>query len=58
MLRSLGQNPTDSQVHDMINELDVEGTGLIQYDRFVKFMIKLRSNEGDGEEEVRQMFRR
>ena len=58
MLRSLGQNPTDSQVHDMINELDVEGTGLIQYDRFVKFMIKLRSNEGDGEEELRQMFRR
>ena len=58
MLRSLGQNPTDSQVHDMINELDVEGTGLIQFNQFVKFMIKLRSNEGDGEEEVRQMFRR
>ena len=58
MLRSLGQNPTDSQVHDMINELDVEGTGLIQYDRFVKFMIKLRSSEGDEEEELRQMFRR
>ena len=58
MLRSLGQNPTDSQVHDMINELDVEGTGLIQFNQFVKFMIKLRSNEGDEEEEVRQMFRR
>lgn len=58
MLRSLGQNPTDSQVHDMINELDVEGTGLIQFNQFVKFMIKLRSNEGDEEEELRQMFRR
>ena len=58
MLRSLGQNPTDSQVHDMINELDVEGTGLIQFNQFVKFMIKLRSSEGDGEEELRQMFRR
>ena len=58
MLRSLGQNPTDSQVHDMINELDVEGTGLIQFNQFVKFMIKLRSSEGDEEEELRQMFRR
>ena len=58
MLRSLGQNPTDSQVHDMINEVDVEGTGLIQYNQFVKFVVKLRSNEGDEEEEIRQMFRR
>ena len=51
MLRSLGQNPTDSEVNDMINELDVEGTGLIEFNQFAKFVIKLDMAEGDQEED-------
>ena len=58
MLRSLGQNPTDSEVNDMINELDVEGSGLIEFNQFAKFVIKLDMAEGDQEEETLQMFRR
>ena len=54
----MGQNPTDSQVNDMINEVDVEGSGLIEFNEFVKFVIKLHSNEGDQDEEAREIFRR
>ena len=25
VMKSLGQNPTDSELHDMINEVDIDG---------------------------------
>ena len=58
MLRSLGQNPTDNEVQDMINQVDVEGTGQIDFNEFAKFLVKLNNNQGDLEEETMQMFRR
>lgn len=30
-MRSLGQNPTDEELNDMINELDVDHTGSIDF---------------------------
>ena len=32
LLRSMGQNPTDSEVNDMINEVDVEGSGVVNFE--------------------------
>jgi len=32
LLRSMGQNPTDSEVHDMINEVDVDGSGVVEFE--------------------------
>ena len=58
VLRSLGQNPTDNQVQDMINQVDVEGTGRIEFPEFAKFLVKLNNNQGDEEEETMQLFRR
>ena len=58
MLRSLGHNPTDNQVQDMINQVDVEGTGLIDFSEFAKFLEKLNNNQADEEEETMQLFRR
>ena len=58
VLRSLGYNPTDNQIQDMINQVDVEGTGQIDFTDFAKFLVKLNDNQGDMEEETMQLFRR
>lgn len=31
-MRSLGQNPTESELQDIVNELDVDHTGTIDFD--------------------------
>lgn len=31
-MKSLGQNPTDEELQDMINELDVDHTGSIDFE--------------------------
>ncbi len=41
MMRSLGQNPTDAEVQDMINEVDVDGSGAIE---FPEFCVRAASN--------------
>ena len=58
VLRSLGHNPTDNEVQDMINQVDVEGTGQIDFNELAKFLVKLNNNQGDAEEETMQLFRR
>ena len=30
-MRSLGQNPTDAEVQDIINEVDVDGSGSMEF---------------------------
>ncbi|MEQ9483795.1 MAG: EF-hand domain-containing protein [Coleofasciculus sp. F4-SAH-05] len=33
VMRSLGQNPTDAQLYDMMQEVDVDGSGAIDFER-------------------------
>ncbi len=53
----MGQNPTDNEVHDMINEVDVDGSGVVEFDEFVQFIARLMKNS-DPENEVRECYRR
>ena len=39
-MRSLGQNPTEAELQDMINEVDVDGNGTIEFDEFIVMMSK------------------
>ena len=42
VMRSLGQNPTDAEVQDMINEVDVDGSGAIEFPEFcVSLLLRL-----------------
>lgn len=55
VMRSLGQNPTDAELQDMINEVDVDGDGTINFDEFLS-MMKKKFKDTDNEEEIRQAF--
>ena len=39
-MKSLGQNPTDTELVDMINECDADGNGSIDFQEFLVLMHK------------------
>ena len=57
LLRTMGQNPTDSEVNDMLNEVDVDGSGVVEFEEFVNFFSRLMKNL-NPQNEVREAFRR
>jgi Ca2+-binding EF-hand superfamily protein len=40
VMRSLGQNPTEAELQDMVNEVDVDGSGSIEFMEFLQLMAK------------------
>ncbi|GCA64273.1 hypothetical protein KIPB_013786 [Kipferlia bialata] len=56
VMRSLGQNPTEAELQDMINEVDADGNGTIEFIEFVNLMLR-KSKNVDSEEELREAFR-
>lgn len=38
-MRSLGQNPSDTELQDMINEVDVDGNGTIDFSEFLTVRV-------------------
>jgi len=56
VMRSLGQEPTEEELTDMINEVDHNGNGTIDFDEFVDMMGR-KMRETDTAEEIRQAFR-
>ena len=39
-MRSLGQNPTDAELQDMINEVDSDSNGCIDFPEFLTMMAR------------------
>ena len=52
VLRYLGQNPTEAGLQDMVNNVDKDGTGSIDFPEFLQ-MMALRISEENAEEEIR-----
>lgn len=40
VMRSLGQNPTEAELQDMINEVDADGNGTIDFPEFLNLMAR------------------
>lgn len=40
MMRSLGQNPTEAELQDMITEVDADGNGTIDFPEFIQLMAR------------------
>ncbi|XP_042059776.1 calmodulin-2/4-like isoform X1 [Salvia splendens] len=56
VIRSLDQNPTEEELHDMINEVDIDGNGTIEFAEFLNLMAN-KMKETDAEEELKEAFK-
>uniref|UniRef100_A0A4X2KJ65 Calmodulin like 3 n=1 Tax=Vombatus ursinus TaxID=29139 RepID=A0A4X2KJ65_VOMUR len=56
VMRSLGQNPTEAELKNMIGEIDTDGNGTIDFPEFLSMMAK-KMKDTDSEEEIREAFR-
>merc|ERR1712050_177296 len=54
-MRSVGQNPSDAEVADMINQVDKDGTGSLDFPEFLMMMC-LKSDVENAEDEIREAF--
>ena len=52
VMRSLGQNPKEEELKDMINEIDEDGNGTVDFEEFLIMMSK-KLKDHDSEEELR-----
>ena len=55
-MRSLGQNPTEAELQDMINEVDADGNGTIDFPEFLTMMAR-EMRDTDSEEEIKEAFK-
>ena len=55
VMRSLGQNPTEAELQDVINEVDANGNGTIDFPEFLT-MISRNMKDADSEEEIKEAF--
>ncbi|KAF1741378.1 hypothetical protein MXB_902, partial [Myxobolus squamalis] len=56
VMRSIGINPTEAELQDMIREVDSSATGLINYEQFKSIACR-KTLSSDAEEEVREALR-
>ncbi|KAL4691134.1 hypothetical protein H8959_014095 [Pygathrix nigripes] len=54
-MRSLGPNPTEAELQDMINEVDADGNGTVDFPEFLTMMVRKMKDTG-SEEEIRDAF--
>ncbi|KAK2105488.1 calmodulin-like 3 [Saguinus oedipus] len=56
VMRSLGQNPTEAELQDMMREIDQDGNGTVDFPEFLGMMAR-KMRDTDSEEEIREAFR-
>jgi len=56
VMRNLGQNPTEVELTEMINEVDIDGNGTIDFREFLGLMVR-KMRETDIDEELFEAFK-
>lgn len=56
VMKSLGQNPTDAELFDMLSEVDLNNNGQIDYNEFLSLMTR-KMRDTDTEEELIETFK-
>ena len=56
VMKSLGNNPTDIELQDMINEVDADGNGKLEFLEFCNLMDR-QTKDMSQEDELRERFK-
>jgi calmodulin len=56
VMRSLGQSPTEAELQDIINEVDADENGVLDFPEFLTMMAR-KMKDTDSEEEIKEAFR-
>lgn len=56
VMRSVGHNPTETEIKSMIQGVDVDASGTVDFAEFLTLMAK-RTREVDTKDEIREAFR-
>ena len=57
VMRTLGQNPTDEEVAELVKKIDVSGDGEIDFLEFLLMMVQQLKQEMNAEEELVEVFK-
>jgi len=57
VMRTMGQNPTEEELREMIAEVDTDGNSTIEFDEFIKLMSTKMSSDVDQDQEMRDAFK-
>ncbi|KAF9506047.1 hypothetical protein BS47DRAFT_1353370 [Hydnum rufescens UP504] len=56
VMRSLGQNPTEAELQDMVNEVDADENGMLDFPEFLTMMARTM-RDADSEDEIKKAFK-
>ena len=56
VMRSLGQCPTEAELQDMVDDVDIDGSGTIEFHEFLTMMSQ-HMKETSLEDELKEAFR-
>jgi len=56
ILKSLGKNPTEGELVELVNYVDQDGTGMLDFPEFLSMMRKC-TDDANSEEEMQEAFR-
>lgn len=57
LMKKLGQNPSETELKDMIDEIDADGNGTIDFEEFLQLIQRKMRNETETRKELLDAFK-